>query len=177
MRILEEKTCRCACGTKLAYTEEDLHGGEDCKYIVCPQCGKQIAIIDRDVYVCDHCRKDFEVTDAYIGDSGSLFAKCPHCGSEEWIGNGVDLDETNICFPQHFYHYANEGTVAISDEQTTKYVRECAARLDKDFDYAFTGSGDTLCFAVKTDESTKEATVFVCKNHYECSFTLPEDKF
>lgn len=173
MRIIEEKICECShCGTKLAYTEDDLRNGE---YLICPCCQTRIFIDNKysDV-MCSKCgnTKDFA---PYIGANGSLYAKCSHCGNEEWIDEGIDLDENNINYPQHFFHYSTG--VKVGDKQTTEWVRECISHLDRETDYWMTGSGNTLCIAVKTDESLNEATVFVCKNYSECDITLPDDKF
>lgn len=171
MRILEEKYCKCStCGTKLAYTEDDLHNGE---YIICPCCQTRI-FFNRSNVTCSKCgnTKDFA---PYIGANGALYAKCSHCGNEEWLDDGIELDETNISYPQHFYHYTD--AAKISDKETTEWVRDCITHLDKDNDCYMHQSGDTLCIAMKTDESINEATVYVCKKYSECSLIIPENKF
>ena len=59
----------------------------------------------------------------------------------------------------------------IDDERIQEYVRKCLKAMEcstEDFDCVWTGSGDTMVFAFKTDE---EYDVYVTKNYYECSIT------
>lgn len=186
MRIIDERKCQChTCGNTLAYTEEDIHNNAGDSFIICPCCETRIFLVDgvpcSAMISCDNCNKSFELPseycDTYIGANGCEYTTCPHCGNEQWIGEGIELDKNNIIYPQHFYHYSGTRTVPISDDRTTDWIRECISKLDKETDSYLISSGDTLCFAVKSDESTHEATVYVCKEYSECNITIPEEKF
>lgn len=174
MRIISEKYCKCTCGTQLAYTNEDVFENAGDDFVICPQCKNRI-FLDTTTHTCEKCGEDFE-PETYIGAFGDTFAVCPHCGSEEWIDEGISLNSTNLNYPRHFYHYS-ENAVKISNERITQWARECLSNLGKDTDYSMTACGDTLCFVAKTDEETREATVYVCKNYFECQVTLPEKIF
>ena len=176
MRLIEEAQCTCSCGARLGYTAEDVHFTEGNSYVVCPKCQTAIYISGEVEHICENCGICF-IPESYIGENGVEYAKCPDCGSTEYISDGIDLDETNLCYPQHFFHFSGDSAKPISDQVTTEWARDCLSHLDKDCDFYFTGSGDTLCIAVKSDESMREATVYVCKKYSECNVTLPIEKF
>lgn len=168
MRILEEKQCQCSCGAKLAYTEDDIHTNVGDEFIICPRCQNHIFFVDREpATVCSECGTEFEAS-PYIGAYGAKYVKCPRCGNEEWYNDGIELTQENITFPQHFFRFGDGGK-QMSDDETTKWVRECISRLKQGDDFYYINSGDTLCIALKTDE---EATVFVCKEIAECSLNI-----
>ena len=174
MRILEEKNIKCSCGAELAYTEEDIHKNSGDNFIICPRCQSHIfinAFTPRKV--CDNCGREYEA-ETYIGADGAEFAICPHCQKETFVDDGIELTIKNISYPEHFYKYNG---VEISDAKTTEWIRECVAKIDKDSDYYLIGSGDTLCYAVKSDEESHEVTCYVCKKYSESHVTIPEEKF
>lgn len=165
MRILEEKQCQCSCGVQLAFTEEDIHETFGLKYITCPRCQKNITLVE--TTTCSECDEEYAVS-PYIGAYGAKYVKCPRCGNEEWFDDGIELTQENITFPQHFFRFGDGGK-QMSDDETTKWVRECISRLKQGDDFYYINSGDTLCIALKTDD---EATVFVCKEISECSLNI-----
>lgn len=175
MKVLLNKHRQCMCGALLIYTDKDIKQYAGNRYIVCPHCSTRLYLEDNEIYTCDNCGKDFVLTDKHIGANGCLYTICPHCHSEEWIDPGIDLDETNICYPQHFFQYTNGKS--IDDQTTTEWVRDCISHLDKESDYYLMSSGDTLCIVVKSDEESHEATVFVCKKYSECSVIIPAEKY
>lgn len=189
MRVIEnkiEKEMICPhCGSHIAYDSEDITSLNGKEWIYCGACGEEINLeksvdcITPDLkppFFCDKCRKEFN-TLPHIGADGSLFATCPKCNNEVWVGEGIELNPQNIEYPKHFYTYNNEDTVIISDKRIQEWVREAAAKLDKDNDYYFTGAGDTLVIAVKADESVSECTIYVCKGYSECNFKISKEKF
>ena len=112
MRIIDERKCQChTCGNTLAYTEEDIHNNAGDSFIICPCCETRIFLVDgipcSAMISCDNCNKSFELPseycDTYIGANGCEYTTCPHCGNEQWIGEGIELDKNNIIYPQHFY--------------------------------------------------------------------------
>lgn len=177
MRIVEEKFGKCSCGANLAYTEDDIHKNAGDEFIICPKCQTRLYINSyTPPFICEECGKEFE-TETYIGEDGAEFAICPHCNEVTFVGDGIKLNESNVCYPKHFFQYAGKHTKAMSDEETTKYVRECISKIDKDTDYYIIGSGDTICFAAKSDEDLHEVTCYVCKKYSECHVEIPEEKF
>lgn len=167
MRILEEKQCQCSCGAKLAYTEDDIHTNAGDEFIICPCCQNHILFEEDESTVCNECGTEFE-TSPYIGAYGAKYVKCPRCGNEEWYDDGIELTKTNIAYPQHFFHFKNDGK-QMSDDEITKWVRECVSRLSQEDDFYFINSGDTLCIALRSGDET---TVFVCKEVAECSLDI-----
>lgn len=167
MRILEEKQCQCSCGAKLAYTEDDIYTNAGDEFIICPRCQNRIFFEEDESTVCSECGTEFEAN-PYIGAYGAKYVKCPRCGNEEWYDDGIELTKTNIAYPQHFFHFKNDGK-KMSDNEITKWVRECVSKLNQEDDFYFINSGDTLCIALRSDEET---TVFVCKEVAECSLDI-----
>lgn len=167
MRILEEKQCQCSCGAKLAYTEDDIYTNAGDEFIICPHCQNRIFFEEDESTVCSECGTEFEAS-PYIGAYGAKYIKCPRCGNEEWYDDGIELTKTNIEYPQHFFHFKNDGK-QMSDGEITKWVRECVSKLNREDDFYFINSGDTLCIALRSDEET---TVFVCKEVAECSLDI-----
>lgn len=162
------------CRSKLKITKGDSHDG---KTVVCPLCSTHIKVWDVDTtkvpdinppWTCSECGQVF-TSEPYIGSDGSLFARCP-CGSEEWVGEGIDLNTKNLEYPTHFYQYNNKKTVRVKDKEITRRVRECLSQLSRDNSFFFSGSGDSLVVACLTEEDV--ATVFVCRGYAECNISL-----
>lgn len=190
MKVIEnnynevEKEIICPhCGSKLTYGADDIipTGGEN--FIYCGACHRAICIGETESklepdfkppFYCDNCGGDFNAS-THIGADGSLFATCPECGEEVWVGSGIELNPKNIEYPLHFFSYKDG--VKLTDKQVTEYARLVASRLDKNNDYYMISSGDTLVIAVKTDEDYGECTVYVCKSYDECNFKIPKENF
>lgn len=190
MRVIEnnynetEKEIVCPhCGSKLTYGADDIFSADDTKWIYCGACHRAIcvdenkSVLEPDLkppFYCSNCEHDF-VAEPHIGADGSLFATCPECGDEVWVGEGIKLNAKNIEYPTHFFSYKNG--VEITDEQVNKWIREAASELNKDVDYHFISGGDTLVIALKTEENSSECSVFVCKKYSECNFKIPQKIF
>lgn len=122
--------------------------------------------------VCDECgcELQFEEEDVHVGALGGMYVTCPECDNEVFVEDmeAIDINSKNIEFPTHFF-LPSDDAVSIDDERIQEYVRQCLTSLEcstEDFDYTWTGSGDTMVFAFKNDE---EYDVYVTKNYYECS--------
>lgn len=120
---------------------------------------------------------------------------CPHCKSKlaytfddvisnEWIYCGVCGEQITICeddtptevtYPQDFHSYAN--AVKVKDNETNEWIKKCVSDLDKDTDYSFMASGDTIVFAFKSDEDVPSATVVVAKKYQEAEVKISRKKF
>lgn len=190
MRVIEnnynesEKEIVCPhCDSKLTYNIDDIVPTNGKSFIYCGACHRAICVSEgeeqltpyfKPPFYCSNCGKDFN-SSPHIGADGSLFATCPDCNEEVWVGDGIEINPKNIEYPTHFFFYGNG--VKMTDEQITEYARQMASKLDKDNDYYMTGSGDTLVIAVKTDEEASECTVFVCKDYGECNFKIPKENF
>ncbi len=120
---------------------------------------------------------------------------CPHCKSKlaytfddvvsnEWIYCGVcgeqitiweDDTPTEVTYPQDFYSYAD--SAKIKDSETNEWIKKCVSDLDKDTDYSFVASGDTIVFAFKSDEDVPAATVVVAKKYQETDVKISRKNF
>lgn len=77
----------------------------------------------------------------------SHYVECPCCGfSIPLNSEKVDDEETptinTVQYPKDFFSYAD--SVSIKDAEINKWVKECINDLDKDNDYSFRASGDTI---------------------------------
>ena len=120
---------------------------------------------------------------------------CPHCKSKlaytfddvvsnEWIYCGVcsepipileDDTPTEVAYPQDFHSYAN--AVKIKDSETNEWIKKCVSDLDKNTDYSFIASGDTIVFAFTSDEDVPSATVVVAKKYQEADVKISRKIF
>jgi uncharacterized CHY-type Zn-finger protein len=124
---------------------------------------------------------------------------CPHCMSKlaytfddvvsdgfnnEWIYCGVCSEQitiweddtlTEVTYPQDFHSYAN--AVKVKDSETNEWIKKCVGNLDKDTDYYFMASGDTIVFAFKSDEDVPSATVVVAKKYQETDVKISRKNF
>lgn len=120
---------------------------------------------------------------------------CPHCKSKlaytfddvvsnEWIYCGVcgeqitiweDDTPTEVKYPQDFHSYAN--AVKVKDSETNEWIKKCVSDLDKDTDYSFMASGNTIIFAFKSDEDVPAATVVVAKKYQETDVKISRKNF
>ena len=123
--------------------------------IVCPHCKSKLAYCTADVRSC------YEQT----------YIICPCCHRKIH----VDDTPTKITYPQDFHSYAN--AVKVKDSETNEWIKKCVSDLDKDTDYSFMASGDTIVFAFKSDEDVPSATVVVAKKYQEADVKISRKNF
>ena len=122
------------------------------------------------ITTCDNCGSDYEIEydDTYIGALGCRYVKCPCCGHENMMDDGIQLTKDNLKFPDHYFSFANG--VKISDEAVDRDVKRCIEALrnskDKRFYATRAGTGDTHIFVFRYD-GDEEYFVYVGKGGYE----------
>ena len=123
---------------------------------------------------CTGCKVklEYDVADIQVGAYGCAYVECPKCGELIFIDSevhSITLTKDNIQFPQHFWE-TGPNAVNLSDRKINQYVRECIDALEKREEnygeYALTGSGNTMVFAVKYED---EYAIYVTKGYYESS--------
>lgn len=131
---------------------------------------RPIGITSRWNVVCNNCESEFiaDKEDTYIGALGCRYVKCPCCGEENDLDDGIILTTENLSFPKHYFSFKN--AVKLSDNDVDRYVKECIEALrnskDKNFYATHTGTGDTHVFVFKYD-GDEEYVVYVGKGGYE----------
>lgn len=166
------------CKSRLEYNKSDVYVYEGDEFITCPCCKSDImktphnSTLFLPKYTCNRCYQRFNA-ESYEGANGSEYAICSYCGNEEIVGDGVDLTSANVEFPKHFFSYKNGKPV--SDATVTEWVRDSVSKLDKGIDILYTGSGNAMAIAIKSDMD--EATVIVAKDYYETSVSIPHEKY
>ena len=125
--------------------------------------------------VCPHCKSKLAYTlDDVINDGlGNEWIYCGVCG--ERIAIWEDDTPTEVTYPQDFHSYAN--AVKVKDSETNEWIKKCVSDLDKDTDYSFMASGDTIVFAFKSDWDECTASVVVAKKYQECEVKIPRENF
>ena len=168
-------TCH-ACGSELLINDNDICG-IDKPFIICAACHNHIFIEpeQKPVIECEYCHEMIE-SEPYIGWNGAEWAKCPKCGEETFVSEGIDLTGDNLVYPTHF-RQMQETAAKIGDSQIQKWMQESVKHLDKDCDFWYVAGGDTIVLAFKTDADFSEATVYVCKNYEECDIKIPKENF
>lgn len=132
------------------------------------------------IMTCDSCDSEFEIDyeDTYIGALGCRHVKCPCCGCENMIDDGIQLTKDSLRFPTHYFHFGDG--VKLSNEETDKYVRECIEALrnskNKDFYATHSGTGDTHVFVFKYD-GDEEYLVYVGKGGYETNVPFEDEDY
>lgn len=127
---------------------------------------------------CPHCRSKLAYTfnDIMHNIFGDKYIYCGVCGGEIFLFDG---DETptidTIQYPKDFYSFAN--AVPIKDNEINKWVKECINDIDKDSDFSYRASGDTIVFAYKSDEDLPAATVIVAQKYQETDVKISRKNF
>lgn len=119
---------------------------------------------------CEMCGSvlEAETGDTYIGALGCRYVKCPCCGAENMLDDGIVLTKDNLLFPEHYFSFRDG--VKLTNKMVDKCVKNCIEALrnstDKNFYATRTGSGDTHVFVFKYD-GDEEYYVYVGKGGYE----------
>ena len=87
----------------------------------------------------------------------------------------VSVPINTVQYPKDFYSFEN--AVPIKDTEITEWVKECINDLDKDTDFSYRASGDTIVFAYKSDEDLPAATVIVAKKYQETDVKISRKNF
>lgn len=126
---------------------------------------------------CPHCKSKLAYKfDDVISDSfNDSWIYCPVCDKEISIYDSETPTIETIQYPQDFFSYAN--AVPIKDDEVNKWAKECINDLDKDTDFSYRASGDTIVFAYKSDEDLPAATVVVAKNYQETDVKISRKNF
>lgn len=128
----------------------------------CPECGSRFA------YVFNDIKLDSVTHTPYV--------ICPCCGTRISTSNKDKFPTTkSITYPGDFHSYAN--AVKVKDNETNEWIKKCVGDLDKDTDYSFMASGDTIVFAFKSDEDVPSATVVVAKKYQEADVKISRKNF
>ena len=128
---------------------------------------------------CDNCNSVFEVDEDefVIGEYGLKGVACPVCGEMTYADSSVPLTLDNVCYPQHFARRDSEKCKKLSDDKINEYIKEAVSMINKDSDFSYVGTGDTIVFAFKTDEIDSEVEVIVCRNYDDTYLQIPREKF
>lgn len=127
------------------------------------------------IHQCDHCGSTLKIDseDVKYGYLGCGYVVCGACGNKTYLGNegiSVDIDENNINFPDHYYHFSvNTGAIELSNGEIRSYIKDGVKyfQLNPDSFCYVTGSGDTKIFMLNYRED-EELSITVCKDFYEC---------
>ena len=125
--------------------------------------------------VCPHCKSKLAYTfDDVVNDGfDNEWIYCGVCGEQITIWE--DDTPTEVTYPQDFHSYAN--AVKVKDNETNEWIKKCVGDLDKDTDYSFIASGDTIVFAFKSGEDVPAATVVVAKKYQEVDVKISRKNF
>jgi uncharacterized CHY-type Zn-finger protein len=125
--------------------------------------------------VCPHCKSKLAYTfDDVVSDGfNNEWIYCGVCSEQITIWEDDTL--TEVTYPQDFHSYAN--AVKVKDSETNEWIKKCVGNLDKDTDYYFMASGDTIVFAFKSDEDVPSATVVVAKKYQETDVKISRKNF
>ena len=130
---------------------------------------------EKHVALCDKCDSYSELTEKdeiFYGYFGLPYIHCHECGGDAYIEDleGIMVDENNLEFPQHFYHFGSKnGAVKIADEDIQRMAREAIKRLKerKDNSFTFEATGDSIVIALDFED---EIEVVVAKDYYEFDY-------
>ena len=132
------------------------------------------------VALCEDCESYSEVKEEdeiFYGEFGLPYIHCPECGGEAYIEDeeGIHVDENNLEFPQHFYHFSSsKKAVKISDENLQRMARDVLRRLKGkgENNFTFEATGDSMVIALDFED---EAMVIVARDYYEFDYDKNEE--
>ena len=125
---------------------------------------------------CPHCRSKIAYTfDDVVSGGGSEWLYCGAYNKEISLSEDETPTIDTVQYPKDFYLFTN--AVPIKDDEVNEWAKECLNDLDKDTNYSYRASGDTIVFAFKSDESLPAATVIVAKNYQETDVKISRKNF
>lgn len=125
---------------------------------------------------CPHCKSKIVYTfDDVVSGGGKEWLYCGACNKEISLSEDEIPTIDTVQYPKDFFSFVNG--VSLKDEEVNEYIKECLNDLDKDTDYSYRASGDTMVFAFKSDESLPAATVIVAKKYQETDVKIPRKNF
>lgn len=122
--------------------------------------------------ICEECgaELEYEPCDVHVGWMGVGYVTCPECGRDTAVS---DERKAKPTWPLTFHHTCKEnGAVDLDDERVDSMVDEVVNRLkksDDDYPYAMTGTGNTVVFGLKFEDSIE---IYVTKNYWEDTIFL-----
>ena len=130
---------------------------------------------------CLECNYKFIIrdkTEIQYGEYGLPFVICPNCKEKCYIENedGIDLNEQNIKFPEHFFCYGTDkGSVGVENEEIQGWIRRALKYMKDNPKETFyqCGSGDSVVVVLNYDD---EIQIIVGRNYYECYISKEEEK-
>lgn len=125
---------------------------------------------------CPHCRSKIAYTfDDVVSGGGSEWLYCGACNKEISLSEDETPAIDTVQYPRDFFSSVNG--VPLKDNEINNDIKECLNDLDKDTDYSYRASGDTMVFAFKSDESLPAATVIVAKKYQETDVKISRKNF
>ena len=128
--------------------------------ITCPHCMSKLAYTFDDI-----------VSDRFEGE----YLYCGVCDKEIFLSEDELPTIDTVQYPKDFFSFVNG--VSLKDNEINNDIKECLNDLDKDTDFSYRASGDTIVFAYKSDESLPAATVVVAKNYQETDVKISRKNF
>ena len=125
---------------------------------------------------CPHCRSKIAYTfDDVVSGGGSEWLYCGVCNKEISLSEDELPTIDTVQYPKDFFSFVNG--VSLKDNEINNDIKECLNDLDKDTDFSYRASGDTMVFTFKSDESLPAATVIVAKKYQETDVKISSKKF
>ena len=126
--------------------------------------------------VCEKCKKTFYVDKhdkREYGELGLPYVNCHYCNEKVYIEdeNGIDVDNENLEFPNHFFSFENG--VDIDKQRIQDWAREALETLIKNPETKFvhTGSGNTVVIGLQYED---EIYIIVAKKYFEFTYDKEE---
>ena len=116
--------------------------------------------------VCDHCGAELEYDkdDEYIGQWGMRCVTCPECMRDVFVSDHrVEPPKWYATFD----HVDSATAKELKNEDIQEYIDNCYKYLmneAKQGDFYMTGSGDTMVFGVRYEDTVD---LYVTRDYYE----------
>lgn len=124
-------------------------------------------ITSKNYVCCSFCNSKFyyDEDDLIDVDEKHYGFICPECG------NRIKIKERKVCsFPDSFLKFDTKDTKRLTNEKIQEMIDDVRLSLENskdEYDYSYTGIGDTMVFGIK--EEGKYFDIYVAKNYwYEC---------
>ena len=116
--------------------------------------------------VCPCCHYTISYTENEIErvTNNAMGVFCPQCH------NAIEIEYVEpFTFPKTFYHFGDNSSYILSDEEIQKYVNVVKEKLQRKLEvgeYTFTGTGNVMVFGFKLED---EDCIYVAKDYWEDS--------
>lgn len=131
-----------------------------------------LSYTDNKIERCDTCDVTLcvEKNDYMTGEHGFLYYQCPVCGMDNYTNEHIQLDETNIQYPENFEEFECEEFYTEPQSKVLEIQNKCRELIGKikqnGAQYMIDNIGEILVIVTRIEK--ENYSIIVTANYDEC---------